>query len=289
MRSQYTIDNEIYRYKGHAWWDDNESVATLRYFMNPLRFAYFQRVLSTLGPRGAAPKTVLDVGCGGGFLSEEFAKAGYAVTGIDPAPESVECARKHALENGLLIDYHTGCGEYIPAETASFDIVLCCDVLEHVENIRPVLGEIAQVLKGGGVFFYDTVNRTLASHLIVIKVLQDWTFTAQHEPRSHVWEKFVRPEELRTAMAASNLIHKEHRGISSRGNIFLKLMYLRRRVKGKATFRELGDRLKLHESDDLRVAYMGYAVKETPPESGKERAFRELGHRLGFENVGDQS
>ncbi|HPO13478.1 MAG TPA: bifunctional 2-polyprenyl-6-hydroxyphenol methylase/3-demethylubiquinol 3-O-methyltransferase UbiG [Candidatus Hydrogenedentes bacterium] len=288
MTPPYAIDNEMYKYKGHVWWDDNESPATLRFFINPIRFAYFLRILDVHRGINYSLNTVLDVGCGGGFLTEEFAKAGYSVKGVDPAEESLDCARNHALENGLNIDYRAGCGEHLPFPDASFDIVLCCDVLEHVDDIQVVLQEISRVLKDGGLFFYDTVNRTWASYFIVIKILQDWPFTAQHEPRSHVWEMFVAPEELCAAMASAKLIHKEQRGLSARGSMIRNLINLRRRVQGKISFRELGERLKFHESSDLRVSYMGYAVKAASEESDRERAFRKLGQRLGFNKSGDQ-
>lgn len=256
------IDNTVYQTKGHLWWDENENAASLRFFINPIRFAYFQEILAARPRDGGRPCTVLDVGCGGGFLSEEFAKAGFAVTGIDPAEESVACARAHATASGLKIEYRTGCGENIPAGDAQFDIVLCCDVLEHVDAIAPVLCEIARVLKPGGLFFYDTINRTVASYLLAIKVLQEWRWTAQHEPRTHVWDKFIRPAELSAAMAQVGLICQENQGFSASGNPFSHLVNLRRRVKGAITFRELGRRLAMRRSRNITVSYMGYAIKE---------------------------
>lgn len=262
MFSVKTINNDIYDTKGHTWWDENESAATLRFFINPVRFAYFQRIVAARTEAGWRPKTVLDVGCGGGFLTEEFAKAGFEVTGIDPSETSLTCAREHAISGGLAIKYLTGRGESIPAESKSSDVVLCCDVLEHVEAIEPVLREVSRVLKPGGAFLYDTINRTPASYLVAIKVLQDWRWTAQHEPRGHVWHMFIKPGELNAALARTGLTPCENRGIAASAHPLSVLMNLRRRVKGEITFRELGYRMGLRESDDLSMSYMGYAVKD---------------------------
>lgn len=256
------IDNEMYKTRGDRWWNEDESAATLRYFINPIRFAYFQRILAGRPVTERDRLTVLDVGCGGGFLSEEFARAGFAVTGVDPAGESVECARRHAAESGLRIDYRQGSGEAIPFADATFEIVLCCDVLEHVDAIEPVLREIARVLKPGGLFFYDTINRTFSSYVGAIKILQDWPWTAQHEPRGHVWWKFIKPRELHEAMARAGLAHVEDRGIAPTAAVPVILANLRRRVKGKISFRDLGERIAFRESDNMSASYMGYAVKE---------------------------
>src|SRR5512133_3624477 len=164
-----TINNEIYIKLGSNWWDETEGVfATIRFFINPVRFDYFSRVLQHKRDSGQVFSTVLDIGCGGGFLSEEFAGAGYAVTGVDPAAESIEAARKHAAANELPIDYETASGEDLPFPDGRFDIVLCCDVLEHVNDVGRVIAEIARVLKPGGIFFYDTINRTFASKIVII-------------------------------------------------------------------------------------------------------------------------
>ena len=114
----------------------------------------------------------MDVGCGGGFLAEEFAKDGFAVTGIDPADRSIEAARKHAADNNLEIDYRAGKEEALPFSDGSFDIVACCDVLEHVDDFSLVISEVARTLKAGGVFCFDTVNRTWLSNLVAIKLFK---------------------------------------------------------------------------------------------------------------------
>src|SRR5690242_4673237 len=148
------VDNTIYDNPNDIWWDERGILSPLRTMMNPGRFGYFRKILTeTLGidPHG---KTALDVGCGGGLLAEEFARLGFAVTGIDPAEPSLGTARAHAAASGLEIEYQVGRGEHLPFADTSFDVVYCCDVLEHVDDLDRVIAEIARVLKGGGVFMY---------------------------------------------------------------------------------------------------------------------------------------
>jgi 2-polyprenyl-6-hydroxyphenyl methylase / 3-demethylubiquinone-9 3-methyltransferase len=261
MKSIDIIDNEMYRYAGHTWWDEDASAASLRYMMNPVRFGYFKSVLEANRASCRSMQSVLDVGCGGGLLAEEFAKHGYTVTGVDPAEESLACARKHTEASKLKIEYRLGKGEALPFEDASFDMVLCCDVLEHVDDVVRVLGELARVLRPGGLCFYDTVNRTFASKLTVIKIGQEWRGTAFNEANTHVWSMFIKPKEMVMMMAQKGLISRGLRGISPGVNPISMLLNLRRRVKGKIDYRELARRIQLHESDNTSIAYMGYAIR----------------------------
>lgn len=255
------VNNEIYRHLGHAWWDDDVGeFSTIRYWVNPVRFGYFRGVLEREGVAARPGQALLDVGCGGGLLAEEFARLSFAVTGIDPAPETIDTAKRHAQASGLSIDYRVGVGEQLPFDARSFDHVVCCDVLEHVDDLDRVIGEIARVLRPGGFFLYDTVNRTFASKIAVIKTMQEWRATAFAEPGSHVWERFITPRELTSAVERHGLRQVEMRGIESRRNPLRNCLDLRRRARGKITFRELGRRLQFHEGEDLSVSYMGYAV-----------------------------
>ena len=128
------VDNELYNRLYDTWWDENTVLGSMRNGLNPGRFGYFKQVLLEKLRMDLQGKKILDVGCGGGLLAEEFARLGCAVTGIDPSELSLETARRHARESGLQIDSQVGAGESLPCEDGSFDIVYCCDVLEHVQD-----------------------------------------------------------------------------------------------------------------------------------------------------------
>lgn len=262
MKSEQKVNNDIYPRLAHAWWDDDVGVfSTLRLWMNPVRFGYFERVFhrEELLDRGQC--RLLDVGCGGGFLAEEFARSGFEVTGIDPVPATIETARAHASASGLRIEYQIGSGEQLPFPEGSFDHVACCDVLEHVDDVDRVIREIARVLRPGGLFFYDTINRTFKTKIAVIKVAQEWRSTAFAPPNSHVWEKFITPAELVALLERHGLEPREMRGIMPRCNPIVALLNFRRRAQGKITFKELGRRLDIRESKHLEGSYMGYAAR----------------------------
>ncbi|MDY0282385.1 MAG: bifunctional 2-polyprenyl-6-hydroxyphenol methylase/3-demethylubiquinol 3-O-methyltransferase UbiG [Salinivirgaceae bacterium] len=256
------VNNEIYQTYGHDWWSEDASFAfsSLRYCMNPVRYGYFKRMLQQLQLPG---RTLLDVGCGGGFLAEEFARDGFTVTGIDPATRSLEAARKHAVENNLEIDYRAGRGEALPFPDGSFDIVACCDVLEHVDDFSLVISEVARTLKAGGVFCYDTINRTWLSKVAVIKISQDWGFTKWIPPNSHVWERFIKPAELIAAMNRCGIANQDLTGIASRKNPLALFANLRALRKGRLSNREIAAAFALCETEDLRISYMGYAVRSS--------------------------
>ena len=120
--------------------------------------------------------------------------------GIDPSASSLATARTHAQQAGLDIDYRVGVGENIPFADESFEIVYSSDVLEHVNGLEKVIAEIARVLKPGGVFLYDTINRTFPSKLVMIKLVQEWKSTSFMPPNLHDWNAFIKPRELLTLM-----------------------------------------------------------------------------------------
>jgi 2-polyprenyl-6-hydroxyphenyl methylase/3-demethylubiquinone-9 3-methyltransferase len=256
------VNNEIYRQFGNAWWDDDVGgFSTIRFFVNPIRFAYFDRILRRSQVLERGKSKILDVGCGGGVLAEEFARAGFQVHGVDPAPESLETARAHAVASGLQIAYSVGSGERLPFPDASFDHVACCDVLEHVDDVDAVIGEIARVLRPQGQFLYDTINRTIKSNLAIIKLMQEWPSTAFAPPNAHVWDRFIKPAELAALLAEHGFEQKELRGISASSSPLATWWNFRLRGNGRISFKELGRRLAFQENDDLSVSYMGHAVK----------------------------
>jgi 2-polyprenyl-6-hydroxyphenyl methylase/3-demethylubiquinone-9 3-methyltransferase len=180
------VDNSIYEAPGDIWWDETQPLSALRTAINPGRMAYLAEVLKQEGMTGRGSRA-LDIGCGGGLMAEEVARMGFAVSGVDPAAASVAVARAHALTSDLDIEYATAGGESLPFPDQSFDLVYCCDVLEHVTDPGQVIRETSRVLRPGGLFFYDTINRTRASKLLMIKMFQDWSLTAWMPRDLHAW------------------------------------------------------------------------------------------------------
>ncbi|MEW6735702.1 MAG: bifunctional 2-polyprenyl-6-hydroxyphenol methylase/3-demethylubiquinol 3-O-methyltransferase UbiG [Acidobacteriota bacterium] len=258
------IDNDIYNRMSDTWWDEKGLLNILKGVVNPWRVPYFQRILRQLkiDPQG---KRALDVGCGGGLLAEEFAAMGFVVTGIDPSDKSLQAARTHAIESSLKIDYRLGYGDKLACENESFEIVYCCDVLEHIENWDAVIGEIARVLKPGGVFFYDTINRTIYSKLTSIKIMQEWKFTRIMPPHLHVWKMFITPAELTASLQRHGLQNREIIGTKISGNPIKIIIALRKYRAGKISCGEFGKQTGLKEGTNISGSYMGYAVKPCAP------------------------
>jgi 2-polyprenyl-6-hydroxyphenyl methylase / 3-demethylubiquinone-9 3-methyltransferase len=254
------IDNNLYNAEGDIWWKDDTVLHLLKTSVNPWRAGYQENAIKKLGidPKG---KTALEVGSGGGILTEEIARMGFTTTGIDPSSQSIITASNHAKANGLHINYDKGIGENVPYSDNSFDAVFCCDVLEHVRDLPKVISEISRVLKPNGIFFYDTLNRTFVSKLVAIKIWQQWKRWAFMPPNLHVWEMFIKPAELKELLAKNGLDWKEHIGSSPNISIPKMLSYLRKRAKGEWTFEDLGKNFWLIESNDMNILYGGYAVK----------------------------
>lgn len=258
------IDNEMYSREAFRWWDDDPDSTSvmLRYFVNPIRFSYFTEILKQKSGGDGSEKRLLDVGCGGGYLCEDFAKIGFDVTGIDPSQNTLSAARAHAAQSGLSINYEEGRAEAIPFDDSSFDYVSCCDVLEHVDDINKAISEIARVLKSGGLFFYDTINRTLMSWLTVIKIAQDWKHSAWEAPNTHEWKRFVKPSELGSIMKTNGLIMHEISGIGVGNSLRVVRRAIRQRAKGKITRYEMGTRFGFEKNSKVDVSYMGFATKQ---------------------------
>lgn len=252
------IDNEVYNRLGATWWDENNPLNVLNGSITPARFGYFRDVLRRLGydPSGCQ---LLDIGCGGGFLAEEFARLGCQVTGVDPSTISIKTAQRHAAQEGLDIEYVVGVGEQLPLPDSEFDIAYCCDVLEHVSDLDRVASETARVIKPGGIFLFDTVNRTLASKLLAIKVMQEWRLTRLLETPIHVWDMFIKPEELEAILARHGLYIGEFVGLGSRAKAPLVLLNLIRAKMGRISYGELSRRLDAGPVKNTHISYLGFA------------------------------
>lgn len=246
-----------------SWWDESGFLHALA-ALNPARFGYMRRVLVEELRLAPVSLHVLDIGCGGGLLAEEFARLGCAVMGVDPSEESVVAAQTHAASQGLTIEYQCATGEALPFADETFDVIYCCDVLEHVSDWRQVIAESARVLRPQGTYFYDTINRTPQSRLIVIKLLQEWRWTALMPPRLHDWKLFIRPAELRRELEHRGLVPGGLTGLKPRANPLRVIRALRWRKRGLLSYAAAVREMDLGERPDTSVSYIGYARKPGP-------------------------
>jgi 2-polyprenyl-6-hydroxyphenyl methylase/3-demethylubiquinone-9 3-methyltransferase len=256
-----SIDNGVYDRLGGSWWDETSLLNLLHGSMTPGRLAYFRGVLARRFGAGMAGLRVLDIGSGGGFLAEEFAALGCRVTGVDPSPVSIEAARAHAAGRGLRIDYRVGAGEELPVPDTAFDVACCCDVLEHVSDVDRVITETARVLEPGGLYLFDTINRTRTSRLLAIKAVQQWRLTRLTDVEFHDWDMFITPAELAAILERHGLAPGETTGLGARAKPLTVLRSLASARLGRITYGELSRRLDIGQVSSTALSYMGFAAK----------------------------
>lgn len=205
MRNDLTIYDKV----ADRWWSDGiRWVRTLKNLV-PGRLKWFDRHIDWQG------KDVLDLGCAGGFMAEALAERGAHVTGIDPASDAIDAARDHARAGKLRIAYDVGVGEALPYDDASFDAVVCVDVLEHVADLHRVLSEIARTMRPGGLLLFDTINRNPLARFASITIAEDMLRLL---PRgTHDPAMFIKPKELRAAFQGVGLVPGPITGLGPRG------------------------------------------------------------------------
>ena len=181
------------------WWDAGGKFRTL-HRIGPARLTFLRdRMVRHFGPKGGPTRpldglAVLDIGCGGGLVAEPLARLGAHVTGIDPAADNIEAARRHASGQGLAIAYRAARVEDLAAEERVFDAVVCLEVVEHVPDAGAFLATCAALLRPGGLMLLSTINRTLKAYVLAIvgaEYVLRWLPVGTHQ-----WERFVTPEEL---------------------------------------------------------------------------------------------
>jgi len=255
------LNNQIYDEFADTWWDEDEFLHMLKVMVNPWRVPYFKNVLIKGYGQNLSRVHLLDIGCGGGILTEEFASMGCQVTGIDTSHKSIAIAQAHAIQNGLSIGYLVGSGTSLCFKQESFDAVSCCDVLEHIQVWRNIISEVERVLKPGGLFLFDTINRTLQSRVMFVFGLQEFPLTRIMPADTHVWEMFIKPDELIFAFQQYRLSLEDMQGAKVTKNPLSSAWDILHQKQGRITFAELGDRLQLKLDRDMSLNYLGYARK----------------------------
>jgi 2-polyprenyl-6-hydroxyphenyl methylase/3-demethylubiquinone-9 3-methyltransferase len=182
------LELEKFSQLAHRWWDPESEFKPL-HEINPLRLNYVDSIA------GLSGKTVLDVGCGGGILSEAMAARGARVTGIDLADKPLKVARLHLLESGLEVEYLKIAAEELAATSEKrYDVVTCMEMLEHVPDPAATVRACSELLKPGGFAFFATLNRNPKSYAFAILGAE---YILKLLPRgTHDYSKFIKPSEL---------------------------------------------------------------------------------------------
>lgn len=196
---------EMFDTFGDSWWEEDGPFKSL-HDINPLRLDFIQRSVDLRGLK------VLDVGCGGGILSEGLARAGATVSSIDLAEDALACARKHAKESGLTIDYRAVPAEQLAEEKpGEFDVVVCMEMLEHVPDPSSICRALSTLVKPGGDVYLSTLNRNPKSWLFAIVAAE--RILRLLPAGTHQHEKFIRPHELATFCRECDLDIQTLRGM----------------------------------------------------------------------------
>jgi len=206
-----TIDqSEVDRFSAMAaeWWSPTGKFKPLHKF-NPVRLTYIRdKAAENFGLDPKSPKPleglrVLDIGCGGGLLSEPVARMGATVVGADPSEKNIGIASTHAKASGVSVDYRPVTAEQLAEAGEIFDIVLNMEVVEHVADVEFFMSTCARMVRPGGMMFVATINRTMKAAALAIFAAEN---ILRWLPRgTHQYEKLVRPEELEAPMTASGL------------------------------------------------------------------------------------
>ncbi|HFC05673.1 MAG TPA: bifunctional 2-polyprenyl-6-hydroxyphenol methylase/3-demethylubiquinol 3-O-methyltransferase UbiG [Rhizobiales bacterium] len=199
------------------WWDETGKFGVLHKF-NPVRIAFIkEQVTARMGRDPLAVKPLeglrlLDIGCGGGLLSEPLARLGAEIVAADPSEKNIKTAMVHAKEQGLKIDYRATTAEQLSDAGEQFDVVLNMEVIEHVTDPKQFTATCASMVKPGGMMFVATLNRTLKSFGLAIigaEYILGWMPKGTHQ-----WEKFIKPEELKSWLEEAGMSQKTLSGVT---------------------------------------------------------------------------
>jgi 2-polyprenyl-6-hydroxyphenyl methylase/3-demethylubiquinone-9 3-methyltransferase len=211
-------DSEVAQFSRLAedWWDAHGPMAMLHKF-NPVRLAYIRDHAAARFGRdpkrldSLAGLRILDIGCGGGILSEPLARLGASVVGADPSEQNIAAAQRHAAQSGLAVDYRATTAEALAEAGEVFDVVLAMEVVEHVADVGLFVDLVAAMVKPGGLMFVATLNRTLKSFALAIVGAE---YVLRWLPRgTHRWDKFVTPNELDIALEQAGLTQAGETGV----------------------------------------------------------------------------
>jgi 2-polyprenyl-6-hydroxyphenyl methylase/3-demethylubiquinone-9 3-methyltransferase len=247
-RDQVLINNDFYETLNDGWHTAEDHPIALLRAENAVRTPW---IAEEIEKRFNKTVNVLDIGCGGGLLTNHLAKVGHDVTGIDISQSSIDIAKQY--DDTKKVRYLRANAYELPFNNESFDVVCAMDILEHVENPAKLIQEASRVLKPGGIFFFHTFNRNLISKLLVIKGVD---YFVKNAPKNmHVYHLFIKPIELQQLNQQSGLTVDTLVGLAPTiwHRAFWKLVFTRKVPKD----------FSFHFTKSLLTGYCGIATKDT--------------------------
>src|SRR6266567_1819816 len=241
LRSHKHSQDEIFA--AYGWWGKS----CLLFHINDERCDYIESCVERVfGRESLRQQGVLEIGCGGGLICENLAQRGALAYGLDPSAQALQVAREHTQSSGWGKNtfFLQGFAEKLPFASGSFSVIVCLDVLEHVHDLAATIQEIARVLAPGGVFIFDTINRTLLARLALIWIGERVFQQRGLVPGLHDYHSFIKPAELASTLTANNLqVHemigfmpKLHKGRLTLGPGWFKgVSYVGYATKGRST------------------------------------------------------
>ena len=247
METKTLINNEIYNSLGDRWYTAHDDPVALLRKESAVKISWVLSKISECTEKSGLK--LLDVGCGGGFLTNRVSEENFEVHGLDISEESLRIARRYDLRK--KVNYVAGDAYNLPYADESFDVVSSMDFLEHVERPEEVVKEISRVLKPGGLFFFHTFNRNWVAYIVIIKFVE-W-FVKNTPKHMHLLRLFIKPIELKNMCQRHAMMTKEFVGVRP----LFSTITLRSLFTGIVP---VGFAFKLTKS--LHLSYLGYAVKQ---------------------------
>lgn len=249
QEQEITINNRFYDELGERWYNDDKHIVALLRAESRIKLDYVKRILHEKGIDPSA--RILDIACGAGFISNELARSGWQVSGVDLSESSINVAARHAPHHSNP-DYRPANAYDLPFPDQSFDVVMLLDFLEHVDEPLRALTEAKRVLKPHGILFFYTFNRTQMSRFLAIRAVE---MIARDCPKNfHVWRLFIKPRELDAMLRSLGLQIGPLEGV--------RPQFLSRAFWSSLIKRSVHREFVFQYTRDLRLGYLGFALQD---------------------------